>query len=969
MARRKIRTKPFTIETEEGERIYAPAADLEIETPDPPTPPEPPDILYFTATPNEIRADAGETTILLQWTTAGAFNVRLDGMAVLASGQLPVTIGPAPHVPGVREFTLSAEGSGGITTETIVVKILPVEPTEPEEPEEPGSYVLRLHCGSANPYTAQDGTVWARDQYHTGGGQVSAPSISGTADPQLYRIARGSLFSNFSYRIPMGNGPARVTLKFAEVKDIAVGKRVFDVVLNGEKILPAFDIVAAAGAARKAVDRTFLLDVVDGFVSLEFLSVTDYGSVSAIEIQGNAPEEPTQPIPAPTIEFGADRETLPPEGGTVELHWTTVGAENVGISGGIGSVSLSGSVIVTVGITTTFTLTAMGPGGTRTRSVTVKVGTHPAPVPPTIDRFEVNPPIFGPGDELSLNWKVEGAESVTINQGVGAVNAEGTRHVTAIGTTTWTLTAVGPGGTASRSVKAEYIPAPIPGEDIHRVTSPAHFRQLIGDGSPVRPGDEIVVPAGMHMRGSFPIRIEGTALRRIKIRTERGYRHTSIDIGGQAADGRPDENFNNPAIQGGGRFWDLIGFQLWSSSNGPRGGLRAGSHVGPDLMRGDGFYAPSGIPGGNFAIIGCYIHNTRNGISWGTDKQIVLVDSCVLRDIGWRGADRTHGPSMYGKASADPALYCLIARCFSGRGFYYGPRYYGSGDDTGPASCYNGRIEECVAWNHGEAQAGASQLNPNCLIDIQMRDRASGALRGNVFIAAVPNGKTTGPWWERYDMDGWNLSTSVSGNVVWKDRMEIEDNYVVGSDANGACYHAVSYDHMTLRRNVSITRNGVHLEHNSAASRAQSRVWEANQWYGGRSQHRLNSKLEGWDTAKFGPIDPNLPTGTWMKWIANMADPINSVRVQVHNYDCLDVVPLDVKQFFNRGDALEIHNLEDPIGPPVWSGVVPDDHIVPVPARLARALPLPNGSNLPPAVLAYKSIAPVFLPLELNRVL
>ncbi len=48
-----------------------------------------------------------------------------------------------------------------------------------------------------------------------------------------------------------------MTLKFAEPVWSAKGKRVFNVTINGTKVLSNFDIFAAAGGEFKAVDKTF----------------------------------------------------------------------------------------------------------------------------------------------------------------------------------------------------------------------------------------------------------------------------------------------------------------------------------------------------------------------------------------------------------------------------------------------------------------------------------------------------------------------------------------------------------------------------------------------------------------------------------------------------------------------------------------------------------------------------------------
>ncbi len=51
--------------------------------------------------------------------------------------------------------------------------------------------------------------------------------------------------------------PYTVRLHFAELRDVAAGARVFDVKLQGQTVLPAFDVAAAAGGSRRAITREF----------------------------------------------------------------------------------------------------------------------------------------------------------------------------------------------------------------------------------------------------------------------------------------------------------------------------------------------------------------------------------------------------------------------------------------------------------------------------------------------------------------------------------------------------------------------------------------------------------------------------------------------------------------------------------------------------------------------------------------
>jgi hypothetical protein len=76
-----------------------------------------------------------------------------------------------------------------------------------------------------------------------------------------------------------------------------------------------------------------------------------------------------------------------------------------------------------------------------------KVVTPPPPSPaaPTAT-LAASPSVIEQGQSTKLTWKTGNAEAVT-GEGLGDVAASGTRTVTPNASTTYTLTAKGPGGT------------------------------------------------------------------------------------------------------------------------------------------------------------------------------------------------------------------------------------------------------------------------------------------------------------------------------------------------------------------------------------------------------------------------------------------------------------------------------------------------------------------------------------------
>lgn len=85
----------------------------------------------------------------------------------------------------------------------------------------------------------------------------------------------------------------------------------------------------------------------------------------------------------------------------------------------------------------------------------------PAPARPTVT-LQANPTSINKGDSTSLSWSSTNATQLTIAPEVGAVAPEGSTKVTPADSTTYTITASGPGGSADSTVRVTVaLPAPV----------------------------------------------------------------------------------------------------------------------------------------------------------------------------------------------------------------------------------------------------------------------------------------------------------------------------------------------------------------------------------------------------------------------------------------------------------------------------------------------------------------------------
>ena len=178
--------------------------------------------------------------------------------------------------------------------------------------------------------------------------------------------------------------------------------------------------------------------------SINFITVFLLGTPGAsVAITINSGGTPSQP---PEVFFSADTETIK-LGEPSTFAWNVIYADTISIDPGIGIVDPNGSYEVFPTETTTYTITATGLGGTTTANVTITV-TY---LPPTVSINAV-PETILLGKSATLTWNSANADTCTIEPAIGAVDVNGTIPVSPTETTTYTITATGPGGTAASSI-------------------------------------------------------------------------------------------------------------------------------------------------------------------------------------------------------------------------------------------------------------------------------------------------------------------------------------------------------------------------------------------------------------------------------------------------------------------------------------------------------------------------------------
>ncbi|CRK58561.1 Copper binding protein, plastocyanin/azurin family [Alloactinosynnema sp. L-07] len=198
------------------------------------------------------------------WAVPGTASVKPG-----TSQNLVVRVDPIGLVPGVHDSTVTLATNAG-RTPTLTV---PVRLVVPE-------YRKGINVGGPG-LTDRNTDVWVDDQrwepggfgYLSGGPVVTTrKAIAGTDDDALFQSQRESAGGYRFDLLPAGT--YQVQLNFAELTAFQpVGKRVFDVSINGTKVLPNYDIAARVGTLTADVHEFWVTVPEGGSIAIELAAL------------------------------------------------------------------------------------------------------------------------------------------------------------------------------------------------------------------------------------------------------------------------------------------------------------------------------------------------------------------------------------------------------------------------------------------------------------------------------------------------------------------------------------------------------------------------------------------------------------------------------------------------------------------------------------------------------------------------
>ncbi len=385
--------------------------------------PEKPLIASFTATPSTLPVGGGTTK--LEWQIAGADSISIDnGVGVVTGASKDV------NLTTTKTFTITATNAQGDSTQTVTVTVLQ-KPIIASFTATPSS--LPLGGGSSK-------LEWQV----TGADSISIDNsvgvVTGTTKDVTVDVTKTFTLTATNAQ---GSTTLKTTINVVQKPVIASFKAVpSELPLGGGSSKLEWQVT---GADSISIDNG--VGVVTGTSKDITVDATKTFTITATNAQGSTTQTATVTVTQKPIitAFTATPNSLPFNGGSSKLEWQVTGADSISIDNGVGVVTGT-STDVNVTATKTFTLTATNSNGNSTKTVTVTVLQKPV-----IASFTATPnslPIGGGSSKLE--WQVTGANTISIDNGVGIVTGT-SKDVALDATKTFTITATNGQGSTTQT--------------------------------------------------------------------------------------------------------------------------------------------------------------------------------------------------------------------------------------------------------------------------------------------------------------------------------------------------------------------------------------------------------------------------------------------------------------------------------------------------------------------------------------
>ncbi|GII84747.1 hypothetical protein Ssi03_27370 [Sphaerisporangium siamense] len=254
-----------------------------------------------------VTASAAELTLVMPAETTRNGTVQLTNLGAATSytvvaepaqGWLTVTPASGQLAKGGTAALKVTASSAGVQPGTVRSGRLLVRSASGRDPQIAVAvnvvvpkHQVAIDAGGGKDVADAAGDRWTADRKYTAGGSgyvgsgtktsTSNRPIAGTGEQELFRRAREGVLEYRFDRVP--NGTYTVELDFAEIKDTRPGRRVFDVIVEGQLAIPALDLALEVGSYT-ATTRQYTVKVTDGQLNVRFAERSGDTIVNAIRI-------------------------------------------------------------------------------------------------------------------------------------------------------------------------------------------------------------------------------------------------------------------------------------------------------------------------------------------------------------------------------------------------------------------------------------------------------------------------------------------------------------------------------------------------------------------------------------------------------------------------------------------------------------------------------------------------------------
>ncbi|MFF5213037.1 S8 family serine peptidase [Streptosporangium sp. NPDC000396] len=257
-------------------------------------------------TTGRVTAAAGELTLVMpaESTRNGAVELTNLGSATAytvvtdpAQGWLGVTPASGELGSGASVALKVTASSAGVQPGTVRTGRLLVRSASGRNPQIEitvkvvvPKHQVAIDAGGTKEVVDAAGDRWTADRKYSQGGHgyvgsnrthTASKAIKGTTEQALFKSARESMLEYRFDQVP--NGTYTVELGFAETRAMREGRRVFDVIIEGQLAIPALDLALEVGAYT-ATTRQYTVKVTDGQLNVRFAERTGETIVNAIRI-------------------------------------------------------------------------------------------------------------------------------------------------------------------------------------------------------------------------------------------------------------------------------------------------------------------------------------------------------------------------------------------------------------------------------------------------------------------------------------------------------------------------------------------------------------------------------------------------------------------------------------------------------------------------------------------------------------